>query len=230
MLSRDEKLRLVKSVPFWWHTIDFGDGIASEGHCPKEAQKIRASVIPKNLKGKTVLDVGCWDGFFSFLCEQRGAKVLAIDNGQHAEFVRSKFGIEIAPFQGFKIAKRILNSDVRFKQMDFFELENTNKKFDIVLFMGILYHLKYPFRALEILRKLTRELAIIETHYLNNDSKTPLMRFYPSNELKDDPTVWWGPNIACIKAMLSSVGFSRVRIIKKYFAENDNRVLLYAYP
>ena len=229
MLSKQEKQDLVSSIPFWWHTIDFGDGIVSKGQTPMSIQKIRLSPIPKNLKNKTVLDVGCSNGFFSFECEKRGADVTAIDNRQHEKFIRSKYGKNVNLTDAFKVAQRILNSKVKFKEIDLYDLEKSNKKFDIVLFFGVLYHLKYPFKALEILYNLTKELLIIESHYIKTNSNKPIMRFYPGKELNNDPTCWWGPNIPCLIEMVKSAGFRKVIVFKKYHYNNDNRVILKAY-
>ena len=138
MLSKQKKLKLVKSTPFWWHTIDFGDDVISMGTTSMYFQKIKLSSIPNNLKHKTVLDIGCWDGFFSFECEKRGAKVTAIDNRQQEKFVESSYGLNIKGTDGFKIAKKLLNSKVKFKYMDIYDLEKLNKKFDVVLLFGVL--------------------------------------------------------------------------------------------
>lgn len=228
MLTKQEKLRLIKSVPFWWHTIDFGEDIFSNGKTPMSAQQIRLSSIPKNLKDKTVLDIGCWDGFFSFECEKRGAKVTAIDNKQQEKFVESCYGKCIDGTNGLKVAKKILNSKINFMEMDLYDLEESKKEFDTVLLFGVLYHLKNPYKALEILYKVTKELLVIESHYIKTKLNTPIMRFYPGKELNNDPTNWWGPNIPCLVAMTKSVGFKKAFIFKRYY-ENDNRVILKAY-
>lgn len=229
MLSKQEKLKMVQSIPFWWHTIDFGDGVVSKGHCPIKAQRIRASAIPKNLKNKTVLDVGCWDGFYTFLCEKKGAKVIAIDNRQQERFVQYKYGLKIDGLAGFRVAKKILNSKVRLREKDLYELDCWDRRFDIVLCLGVLYHLKYPFKAIEILYNLTKKLLVLETHYIKTKSAAPYMRFYPKNELKNDITVWWGPNIQCLLEMLKSVGFKRTVVWKKYYVDKDYRAIIKAY-
>ena len=74
--DRAGKLADIGRVPFWWHTIDLGDGVVTPGHSSLAEQEFRPAGIPHALNGKTVLDIGCWDGVFSFLCEGRGATVM----------------------------------------------------------------------------------------------------------------------------------------------------------
>jgi tRNA (mo5U34)-methyltransferase len=82
--------------------------------------------------------------------------------------------------------------------------------FDVVLFAGVLYHLRNPFLAIERISALTNELMIVETHLDAMDVEKPAMIFYPGAELNQDPTNWWGPNPACVIGMLQDVGFRRV--------------------
>jgi tRNA (mo5U34)-methyltransferase len=82
--------------------------------------------------------------------------------------------------------------------------------FDIVLLAGVLYHLRNPFLAIERLAPLARQTMILETHLDALDVPKPAMVFYPTNELNNDPSNWWGPNPACVSAMLKDVGFSRI--------------------
>jgi len=84
-------------------------------------------------------------------------------------------------------------------------------QWDIVLFLGVLYHLKHPLLALERLASVTREILIVETHIdLSHGNAHPLLVYYPNAELDGDPTSWWGPNPRCVLAMLESVGFAKV--------------------
>ena len=218
-LTLQQKQVLVNKVPYWWHTIDLGDGIVTPGFTRPEVHQLRSSVIPENLKGKSVLDIGAWDGYYSFECEKRGAKVTAIDNYQH----RRKR-------KGFDTAKKILNSRVKHYKMDMYDLPKMKKRFDIVLFFGVLYHLKYPLKALEIIHSKTIDLLVLESHYIKTKTKDPVMRFYPKDELSTDPTNWWGPNIQCIKDMLKVVGFKRIALFKTYLDKKDRgRIIIKAY-
>ena len=222
-MDKNTKKKIVESVPFWWHSIDLGDGIITPGQISMESQNLILSVIPEDLKGKTVLDVGGWDGFYSFECEKRGAKVTTIDNGQYVDFVRHKYGIKLVAGQGFRIAAQILKSHIRYEEVDIMDI---NDQFDIVLFHGVLYHQKHPLFCLEQLYRMTKEQAFVETHYIEGP-KYPHMRFYPGDVLNQDPTNFWGPNIPCVEAMLMDVGFKSVSL-EILWGDNDNRALFTA--
>lgn len=220
--QRKWKLNLVERVPFWWHTIDLGDGVITPGKSSLEEQNRRAQGIPSSLQGKTVLDIGCWDGFYSFLCEQRGATVTAIDDFQHLDFVRSKYSTELKPGQGFRTAARCLGSSLKPSKGDFVRLKGA---YDVVLFLGILYHQRHPLLALEHVSRLTRECAVIETHYLR-DEERPVLRFYPGSSLNQDPTNFWGPSLFSLDLMLKDVGFRNVELISTWSGDDDRALLV----
>jgi tRNA (mo5U34)-methyltransferase len=196
MYTKEEKRKLVDSSSYWWHTIDFGDGVMSPGLQggvgSNSTYKLLQNIgLPLDLKGKTVLDCGCADGMFSFECERRGAEVTALDV-PNANCEKS-----------FRIAHKIFNSKVEYWQEDYFNLKNV--KFDIVLYLGIQYHLRYQIQALENLKRLTNELAIIETYYLNDNNKSYINYYAPQNE-KDHCT--WQPTKKCLEDMYRLVGLS----------------------
>lgn len=86
-------------------------------------------------------------------------------------------------------------------------------QFDLVLFLGVLYHMRHPLLALERVFSVCRDLCILENHVDLLQTKRPAAAFYPNRELRNDPTNWWGPNIACVRSMLKAVGFSRVQVL-----------------
>lgn len=221
--SRRKRERAVAQVPFWWHTIDLGDGVVTAGQDDPRSQEVREQAVPRRLRGKTVLDIGCWDGYFSFLCERRGATVTPVDTFQYRNFVRSKYGVELKGGEGFRVAARLLGSRLKLKKLDFASLR---EPFDIVLFFGVLYHERHPLLALEHLARLTREYAVVETHYIRS-GKQPVLRFYPGATLNEDPTNFWGPTLSCIELMLKDVGFRTVSLLQTY-RHGDNRAIFLA--
>lgn len=226
-MTPEEKKQLVDSVPMWWHTIDFGDGVRSKGHTPARVELIRESMIPNDLTGYKVLDVGCGDGYYSFLCEQRGAKVTAIDTGAHSTFVMAKWGIDLRENSAFYTAKKLLGSKVVFHDMDVMDAEELKTKFDLVLFMGVFYHLRSPVKALSLMGNITKGSIIVESHYIPGDGE-PHLIFYPRSELNADPTCWWGPNLAFLKKTLNACGFS-IDQLKEYENQHgEPRVLIKA--
>ena len=221
--GRQRTIETVARVPFWWHTIDLGNGVTTPGQDDLRSQKIRAEAVPRRLRGKTVLDVGCWDGYFSFLCESRGAAVTPVDTFQFRDFVRGKYGIELKGGEGFRTAARLLRSRLKLKKCDFSDLRGS---FDVVLFFGVLYHERNPLLALEHLARLTRESAVVEKHYIRSGNQ-PLLRFYPGSSLNQDPTNFWGPTLSCVELMLKDVGFRKVSLVRTY-KHGDNRAIFLA--
>ena len=210
-MTKEEKLKKIESVK-WYHCINLGDGITTPGHKHKQIPNPTQSVLkrihlPDDLTGKTVLDIGCSDGFFAFECEKRGAKkVVAIDWSKIYEPYKDR--INTFP-KTFQIAKEILNSNVELIDMDMFDI-NPEKlgKFDIVLGIAILYHLKSPYTALELIRQLTKEFTIIETHYIIDNE--PIMKFL-SPTFKEGHSVRYF-SIPALEFMMKEIGF-KVAII-----------------
>ena len=219
---KEKKLAEVKRVPLWWHTIDLGDGVVTPGQTSPREHELRATAIPTDLAGKTVLDVGCWDGYYSLLCEGRGALVTPIDNFQYREFVRSRYGVELQGGEGFRVAARWLDSPLRPRKRDFTQVTET---FDVVLFFGVLYHQRNPLLALEHVSRLAREWAVIETHYLKSETQ-PILRFYPGSTFNSDPTNFWGPSLSCLELMLQEVGFRSVKLVDTWSGDDDRAIFV----
>lgn len=116
----------------------------------------------------------------------------------------------------FEFARRALGSKVEDLDIDVMDLSpETIGTFDLVLFLGVLYHLQHPLLALERVASVTKECVIVETVLDRMWSRRPAMVFYPGEQLGQDWTNWWGPNEAAVEAMLRSVGFRRVRKVSE---------------
>ena len=198
----------------WWHPIDLGGGIVTPGIdvTPARLAEIR---MPDDLSGLTVLDIGAWDGFFSFEAERRGAeRVLAVDS-----FCWDGGGWGTK--KGFELARRALGSRVEDKWIEVLDLSpETVGVFDVVLFLGILYHMKHPLLALERVASVTRRQLIMQTQVDMLAVDRPAIAFYPGTELNGDPTNWCAPNPPALRAMLETVGFRTVEIISKSFPDH----------
>ena len=115
---------------------------------------------------------------------------------------------------GFELARTALGSTVDDKEIDVLDLSpDAVGVFDLVLFLGVLYHMRHPLLALERVAGVAGEQLILDTHADLLWQRRPAMAFYPNDELADDPTNWWGPNPAALIAMLRDVGFERVEVI-----------------
>ena len=208
-MNRDELQRRADALR-WYHTIDLGQGVVTRGvdNTPERRPRVQ---LPEDVSGRSVLDIGAWDGFFSFEAERRGAaRVVACD-------YYSWHGVGWGTGQGkagFQLARTALNSRVEDVDLDVLNLSpDTVGTFDVVLFLGVLYHLPNPLLALERVASVAKGLLVLETVVDMVGISRPAAAFYPDRELNNDPTNWWGPNHAAVQGMLASVGFTRVDVI-----------------
>ena len=200
----------------WYHRIEVRPGIVTPGINDCQTT-LRLLDLPADCSGLRVLDIGTRDGFFAFEMERRGADVLAVDYDAHAA-------------DGFGVASRLLGSRVPFRQANLYNLDPEEiGTFDIVLFLGVLYHLPDPVGALRLIRRLCRGRMYVETftidHHLPLPDGTyvdmterfpeltgvPLMCFFRGRSFNDDATNFWGPNIQCMKEMLGETEFTVLR-------------------
>lgn len=205
-MTRDELAARAAGLR-WYHSIDLGQGVVSRG-VDDSAFRLARLDLPASFAGRSVLDVGAWDGFFSFEAERRGAaRVVATDYySWHGPGWGSK--------AGFQLAREARGSNVEDVDIDVMDLAPERVgMFDIVLLLGVLYHLKHPLLALERVASVTRDLLVLETVVDLVGIGRPAVAFYPGRELNDDPTNWWGPNAPAVHGMLRSVGFGRVRTV-----------------
>src|SRR5215212_95917 len=220
-LSRDEIKRRAEALGPWFHNIVL-DGVATApnhflGDYPTVKWKGFSQAIPTDLSGKTVLDIGCNGGFYSIEMKRRGAeRVLGVDFDDdylaQARFAAGVSGLEI-----------------EFRKLSVYDVGALGERFDVVLFMGVLYHLRHPLLALDLLyehavgdllvfQSMQRGSKDVEEVAENYDfwqtemfdrAAYPKLHFI-ENRYADDPTNWWVPNAACAEAMLRSAGFEIV--------------------
>lgn len=204
-MNVDELQEQVTKI-LWFHQIDLGSGVITPG-LDDSPGKLPRLKIPENLEGMSVLDIGAWNGFFSFEAERRGAsRILATDSFVwRSDVFKGK--------QGFELARKVLNSKVEDMEIDIMDLSPDKvESWDLVLCLGVLYHLRHPLLALERVFSVTGKQLILETVVELFSEDKPAMVFYPGTELANDPTNWWGPNPAAVIAMLKDVGFSKVEL------------------
>jgi tRNA (mo5U34)-methyltransferase len=199
----------VTRISPWHHRINLGHGIITPGGDDSPA-KLKKLGMADDLRGMTVLDIGAWDGFFSFEAERRGAsRVVALDSF-------SWNGPGPGTKAGFELARRVFDSRVEDVEMDLFDMSPEKiGTFDLVLFLGVLYHMRHPLLSLEKVASVTGKHLILETALDLCAYNRPAMVFYPASELKGDATNWWGPNPAAVEAMLRDVGFRTVKMVAK---------------
>lgn len=202
-MRTDDELRREIGKYDWYHSIELRPGIITPG-VAGERNVLSVLGLPEDLSGLSVLDVGCWDGFFSFECERRGAaRVVATDvweaMGRDAfDFARAELGSRAEPLEAsvYDLPEKL-----------------GGERFGLVLFLGVLYHLRHPLLAVEKISEVTAPggRVIVETVVdAASLMDRPLMAFYPGDEMNSDPTNWWAPNIPAVGAMLETSGFGDV--------------------
>lgn len=214
-------------MTFHFHTFDFPEySVSGIDNTPS---KLKVIQMPETLHGKSVLDIGAWDGYFSFVAEKRGAKkVLAIDsskwNWNSEGIIVAGKRVEQNGKQVFDEVRKILNSKIEDKDMEIIDIDKL-EQFDLVLCLGILYHMKDPWTIIEKLGKITKEQLIIETHSDGNYLSVPAMIFYPEKEVNNDENTYWGPNFSCLYFMLKKAGFKQIKLINSY----GTRLIVHAF-
>jgi tRNA (mo5U34)-methyltransferase len=219
----------------WYHSIDLGGGIVTPGNPPDDLMLARGLC---DVRGKRVLDIGAWDGFWSFLAERRGAaSVVAMDHYAWSVDFPARLGyweacerkgevpdhrLDLTEFwrpddlpgrAGFDLARHTLGSSVEPVVADFMEVDPAViGQFDVVLFLGVLYHLREPLTALERVLGLTSGVAVIETEAISilGMPQASMVEFHDGAGLRGDYTNWFVPTEAALHAMCKAAGFKRV--------------------
>lgn len=217
-LTVDEIEKRVAELGPWFHNLSL-QGVQTApdhflGDYPAAKWQNFEHEIPRDLTGMTVLDVGCNGGFYSIEMKLRGAKrVLGIDHDEQY--------LDQARF-----AAEILELDIAFELMSVYEVGRLRERFDIVLFMGVFYHLRHPLLALDLLRQhVAKDWFIFQSMLRGSRTIPEIAEDYPFSEravfdkpgfpklhfietsYSQDPTNWWIPNRACAEAALRSAGF-----------------------
>jgi tRNA (mo5U34)-methyltransferase len=207
----------------WFHNLHLPDGTQTApdhplGDFPARKWRQLAPHVPSDLSGWSVLDVGCNAGFYSFELARRGATVLGIDSEAHfvaqARWAAAEYGC---------------GDTVRFEQLSVYEAARRGTRFDVVLFMGVFYHLRYPQLALDLVASMTKRLLVFQTLTMTGTrvfADTADREFLDREDLHDrgwpklafiehrfagDPSNWWIPNHAACEALLRSAGMRIVR-------------------
>jgi tRNA (mo5U34)-methyltransferase len=202
----------------WFHNIDLGGVTTAPDHFLGDYPAVKwrrfEHAIPSDLNGKAVLDIGCNGGFYSLAMKSRGAsRVLGIDTDP--DYLRQA-----------RFAAETLGAKIEFVQLSVYDVAALGEQFDIVLFLGVLYHLRHPLLALDLIREhVVRDLFVCQSMQRGASIEEPLEEDYPFQETAvferpgfprlsfvehryaGDGTNWWVPNRACTAAMLRSAGF-----------------------
>ena len=192
--------RVRDSVPLWFHTFALAPGIYTPGIARDHGYRL-AVLGPDRFAGRSVLDVGAFDGFYSFLAEVRGARrVVAVDNDQYVDWVRARFGVSLQDGVSFRAIAGLVGSRVEYRHMDALDVRELGERFDVVLCFGILHRVTNP---IALLRALTGVLA-------PGRDRARDLRLAPGRRRRGDRGSRAGR--LCTRAMNSSTGASRRRV------------------
>jgi tRNA (mo5U34)-methyltransferase len=221
-LSQSEIEERVRSLGKWFHNIDLHGVKTAPDHFLGDYPNIKwqnfKHAVPEDLTGKSVLDIGCNAGFYSIEMKKRGAaRVVGIDSDD-IYLNQARFAAEVSGFD-----------DIEFRNLSVYDVGQLDEKFDLVIFMGVLYHLRHPLLALDTLyetvvgdlllfqsmqrgskelMQLNDDYPFWETSIFDNDAYPKM--YFVEKRYSNDPTNWWIPNRACVEAMLRSAGFEIV--------------------
>lgn len=219
IISKEEIRRRIDALSPWFHNLDLG-GVATApehflGDYPRVKWRRFADVVPESLEGKTVLDIGCNAGFYAMEMKRRGAtRVLGLDTDEEY-LAQARFAADVCGL------------DIEFRKMSTYDVGQLGEKFDLVIFMGVLYHLRHPLLALDLIHEyVASDLLLFQSMQRGSDTIDPVEPDYDfwtidhfdrpgypkmhfiEHRYADDPTNWWAPNRACVEAMLRSAGFT----------------------
>lgn len=217
-LTREQIRQRVRELGDWFHNLNL-EGVQTApnhflGDYPENKWRNFANALPADLHGKTVLDIGCNAGFYSIEMKRRGAdRVVGVDFDE-AYLAQARFAAEMC------------NAEIEFRKLSVYDVATLEEKFDLVLFLGVFYHLRHPLLALDLIHEhVAKDLFVFqsmqrgseEVEHLEEDYhfwQTQIFEspafprmYFIEQKYSGDPTNWWIPNRACAEALLRSAGF-----------------------
>jgi tRNA (mo5U34)-methyltransferase len=210
--------RRVAELGPWFHNMSLRGVMTAPDHFLGDYPNVKwrrfASVVPEDLTGKSVLDIGCNAGFYSMEMKRRGAELVVGIDSDERYLAQARFAADVEQL------------DIEFQKLSVYEVGQLRQRFDLVMFMGVIYHLRHPLLALDLIHdNVAGDLLLFQTMQRGSDDVEPLEQDYDfwSTDHFDQPgypklhfvehrysrdmTNWWIPNRACTEAMLRSSGF-----------------------
>ncbi|MGA1876427.1 MAG: TIGR04290 family methyltransferase [bacterium] len=220
-LTRDQIRQRISELGEWFHNMNLGGVKTAPNHFLGDYPAVKwrrfSEALPSDLKGKSVLDIGCNAGFYAIEMKRRGAdRVLGIDSDE-------------SYLDQARFAAQVCGVDIELRLLSVYEVDKLKEQFDLVLFLGVLYHLRYPLLALDLLHEyVVRDYLVFQSMLRGSDETQPTAEdyhfwekdifhlpgfpqmYFIENKYSGDQTNWWIPNRACVEAMLRSAGFTLI--------------------
>lgn len=221
VLTAEQMQQHIRELGPWFHNLDLGGFKTAPQHFLGDYPRVKwqrfADALPADLHGQTVLDIGCNGGFYALEMKRRGAeRVVGIDS-EPLYLAQARFAAEVS------------GVELELHQLSVYDVAKLGEAFDLVLFMGVFYHLRHPLLALDLIHEhVARNLLVFQSMQRGSDQVVPVAPDYPFEETDifnqpafprlhfleqayaGDSTNWWVPNRACSEALLRSAGFEMI--------------------
>ncbi len=216
------------SVPLWFHTFALAPGIYTPGIARDHGYRLPVMHADR-FAGRSVLDIGAFDGFYSFLAELRGARrVVAVDNEQYVEWVRARFGVTLPGGAGFRAVAELLASRVEYHRMDALDVRELGERFDVVLCLGILHRVTDPIVLLQTLADVLTPSGqvLLETYGSHLPGDSPAIEVHgPGDVYPRDNFLYWGFPIEGLRRLARIAGLADVQIIDQREIDGHPRII-----
>jgi tRNA (mo5U34)-methyltransferase len=223
-----EAERVRDSVPLWFHTFALAAGVYTPGIARDHGYRL-AVLGADRFAGRSVLDVGAFDGFYSFLAEPRGARrVVAVDNEQYVDWVRGRFGVTLRGGSGFRAVATLTGSRVEYRRMDALDVRELGERFDVALCFGILHRVTDP---IALLRALADVLTpggqiVLETYGSRQAADAPSIEVHePGGVYARDDFVYWGFSPEGLRRLGRIAGLDMVEVVDELEIDGHPRLL-----
>lgn len=216
------------SVPLWFHTFALAPGIYTPGIARDHGYRLPL-LDADRFAGRSVLDIGTFDGFYSFLAEHRGARrVVAVDNEQYVSWVRERFGVTLDGGAGFRAVAELLGSQVEYQRMDALDVRALTERFDVVLCFGILHRVTDPIALLQTLADVLSPAGeiVLETYGSHLPGETGGIEVHlPGEVYPRDTFLYWGFPAEGLRRLGRIVGLDDVSIIDTTDIDGHPRIV-----